>query len=289
MMRTFLDSWELFQDTYVAGWLIALTLSLVGVLVIARDQIFIGAALSQASAFGVALAMWVATALGSAAEPPDSLPSLLAVASAILASLLIAWGGRKRGESHEAITGWIFLLAASASVLIVSRNPHGQEEIQRLASSSLIGATAGDAWWIGALALASLLFLAACSRRILLVTLDPTMAAAVGMRVGWWSGLLAVWLGASVGLSIRLSGMLFTFGLLVLPALIAKNLCRRIRPMFVVAPSIGVIGAVAGFVLANHYDYPPGQMTVALLGIMLFAVWGFRWSHQKFAAGRRRV
>lgn len=276
MIRAFLDSWELFHNTYVAGWLIAVTLSLVGVLVIARDQIFIGAALSQASALGVALAMWAGTSLGGGAEPPEYLASVLAVASAVLASLLIAWGGRRRGESHEAVTGWVFLLAASASVLIVSRNPHGQEEIQRLASSSLIGATESDVFWIGGLALASLLFLLAFSRRILLVTLDPRMAAAVGMRVGWWSCLLAIWLGAGVGLSIRLSGMLFTFGLLVLPALIAKNLCRQIRPMFIVSPSVGLAAAVVGFVLANYYDYPPGQMTVVLLALLLFAVWGVR-------------
>jgi zinc transport system permease protein len=62
--------------------------------------------------------------------------------------------------------------------------------------------------------------------------------------------------------------MLYTFGCLVLPALVAKNVCREVRPMFVVAPVIAVGVATVGFVLANHYDDPPAQMTVALLCLL---------------------
>ena len=39
-------------------WLIALLLSMIGVLVIAKDQIFLSAAVSQASTLGIALGMW---------------------------------------------------------------------------------------------------------------------------------------------------------------------------------------------------------------------------------------
>jgi hypothetical protein len=31
---------------------------------------------------------------------------------------------------------------------------------------------------------------------------------------------------------------------------------------------------MVGFILANYYDYPPAQMTVALLSILLLVVWG---------------
>jgi hypothetical protein len=69
--------------------------------------------------------------------------------------------------------------------------------------------------------------------------------------------MTSAWLGLAVGLSIRSAGMLYTFGCLVLPALVAKNICREVRPMFVVAPAVAVGTATVGFVLANHYDDPP--------------------------------
>jgi ABC-type Mn2+/Zn2+ transport system permease subunit len=102
------------------------------------------------------------------------------------------------------------------------------------------------------------------------------MAAAVGMNVPLWSIGFSVWLGLAVGLSIRASGLLYTFGMLVLPALVAKNICREVRPMFWVSPLIALVTSGVGFVLANHYDSPPAQMTVALLGLLLVAVWLFR-------------
>jgi ABC-type Mn2+/Zn2+ transport system permease subunit len=102
------------------------------------------------------------------------------------------------------------------------------------------------------------------------------MAAAVGMRLKPWALVTSAWLGLAVGLSIRSAGMLYTFGCLVLPALVAKNLCREVRPMFVVAPLVAVCTGAVGFMLANHYDDPPAQMTVALLCLLLTIAWLIR-------------
>jgi ABC-type Mn2+/Zn2+ transport system permease subunit len=39
--------------------------------------------------------------------------------------------------------------------------------------------------------------------------------------------------------------------------------------MFLVAPLVALMTGAIAFVLANHYDYPPAQMTVALLSLVL--------------------
>jgi ABC-type Mn2+/Zn2+ transport system permease subunit len=117
---------------------------------------------------------------------------------------------------------------------------------------------------------------AAARRRLLLFVLDRPMAEAVGMRVGRWTVFLAAGTGLVVGLALRATGLLYTFGCLVLPALTARSLCREIGSMFAVAPAVAVATATAGFVLANHYDHPPAQMTVALQAGALVAAWAAR-------------
>jgi ABC-type Mn2+/Zn2+ transport system permease subunit len=279
MIEEFLASWPLFQNTYLVGWSIALLLSLVGVLAVARDQIFIGAAMSQASTLGIALAMWIGAWVAPAAFPwfhSDEFLSAMAVAFSLGAALITAGWAKAYRESHEAITGWVFLGSASLSILIVSHSPHGLEEIHRLLSSSIIGATRTDVWGFTALAALTALFLAATHRRTLLFLMDPTMAAAVGMKTGRWAAIISTLLGLAVGLSIRSSGTLYTFGCLVLPALVAKNICREVGPMFLVAPLVAVLTGAIAFVLANHYDYPPAQMTVVLLSLALVIAWLFR-------------
>lgn len=279
MLGSFVASWELFQYTYLAGWLIGLLLALVGVLVVARDQIFIGVAVSQASTLGIALGLALGSLVGTASVPwlrSDGFLSLLAVVFAVLAALLTAPRGEAGGESHEAITGWVFLTSASLAILLVAHSPHGLDEVQRLLSSSIIGATATDVWTFASLAGLTAAAVGLAHRRMLLFAMDPAMATAVGVRVSVWAGGLAIWLGLAVGLSMRVSGMLYTFGSLVLPALVAKNVCREVAMVFLVAPGIAVGTSALGFVLANYYDYPPAQMTVALLSLLLIVAWGVR-------------
>ncbi len=276
MIDSFISSWPLFHQSYLTGWLIGLLLALVGVLVVARDQIFIGAAVSEASTLGIALTLW-----GTAIIPEDQFhwlhsdlfATVMAVVFSILAASMTGRAGAEGRESHEAITGWVFLIAASLSILIVSHSPHGLEEIHRLLSSSIIGATMRDVWIFAAMAGLTAFFLAAFYRKLMLFALDQAMAAAIGLKMKMWTLATSAWLGLAIGLSIRSSGMLYTFGCLVLPALVAKNLCREVRYMFFVAPAVAMGIGFAGFVLANHHDYPPGQLTVTLFCLLLVVAW----------------
>jgi len=279
VIADFVASWDLFHDAYLAGWLIAVLLALVGVVVVARDQIFVGAAVAQASALGVALGMWAGEQVSASTIDPQHIHgplSLTAVAMAIAAAWLTTGGGAGR-TSVEAVTGWVFLASSSFAILLLAHSPHGLEEIHHLLSSSIIGATPIDVLTFSALVVATIAFVAWKRDPLTLFVTDPAMAAAVGMRVRSWSGLLSAWLGLAVGLSMRASGLLFTFGCLVLPALTAARLCRETRWLFVVAPLLALATAAIGFVLANYHDHPPAQMTVAVQSALLFAVWLWRW------------
>jgi ABC-type Mn2+/Zn2+ transport system permease subunit len=142
MMHDFIASWPLFANTYLTGWLLAVLLSMMGVYVVARDQIFVGAAIAQASTLGIALSMVAASCLpGLHLHALEGGATLWAVVFACAAAyaMSLAFGRR---ESHEAVAAWIFLAGGSWSVLVVAHSPHGLDEIHRLVSSSLIGATA---------------------------------------------------------------------------------------------------------------------------------------------------
>ena len=268
MIADFIAGWPLFHTAWLTGWLLAALLALGGVLVVARDQIFIGAAVSQASVLGLALALRTGDLLGPDGPPwlrDDGFLAAMAVLSSALAALLTTRRGDDEGRSPESLTGWVWLLASSVAVLAVAHSPHGLEEVHRILSSSIVGATDRDVDVFTALLIGSAAVAAVAHRRLLLLAIDPVMAAAVGVRVGRWTLALSCWLGIVAGLAIRCAGVLFTFGCLVLPALVARHLCREVRPMLVVAPLVGLGAAGAGFVLAHHWDYPPAQMAVALL------------------------
>ena len=276
MIGDFLESWALFQTTYLAGWLIAALLALVGVWVVARNQIFLGVAVAQASTLGIAGALWLGglgAASGLAWLRSDLFAAGLAVAASMATALLTAREATPGRESPEAVTGWAYLLAASLPVLLLAGSPHGLEEVHRLIFSTILGASREDLWVFSALAVVTGVLVLRLHPKLLLFALDPGMAAASGMRRARWNAAVALWLGLAVGLSIRVSGTLYTFGCLVLPALIAKNASREIRPLLALAPAIALAAAVMGFVLAHAFDVPPAHATVSLLCAGLLLSW----------------
>ncbi len=276
MISSFLSSWGLFHNTYITGWCLAALLSLVGVVVVAKDQIFLGLAVSQASLLGVATGMWLTTALAfgpTLASDGELWLSLCSISFGMFAAFISSRSRVFGGESAEAMTGWVYATAASAAVLLLSRSPHGLEEVHRLLSSTIIGASASDVVIFGLLLLATLVAAARWREAITLLVMDPEMAGAVGLPVRRCNAVLSLWAALAIGLSIRVSGLLFTFGSLILPALIAKNVVHEVRSIFWAAPLIAVATTLCAFVLAHHYDLPPGQMAVALQGIVLAFIW----------------
>jgi len=286
VIADFLGSWELLRATYLSGALVAFTLGLVGVWVVAREQIFLGAAVSQASTLGVAVALAVGAAVGSGSHEPghalhwlesDGALSGMAVLAAVATALLASGREAARGESGEAVTAWVFLLSASLPVLLVARQPHGLETIQRLVFSTLLSATDADLASFAALALATAVLAWSFHDRLMLLALDPETAAALGLRRGVWYAATAAWLGLAVGLAIHTSGAVYTFGCLVLPGLIARNLCSETRPVLLLAPLLATAAAGAAFFLAHGLDWPPAHTAVALLCAGVVLAWGVRW------------
>lgn len=275
MIGAFLDSWPLFQHAYLAGWMIAVLLGLLGVGVVTRDQIFLGAAVSQASVLGIAVAIVVGGSplLADCAWCDDDWTHTLAGGLFAVAGAALTAVGRPERETHESLTGWVFLTSGSVAVLLLARSPHGMDEVNRLLASTIIGARPVD------VAIFALLVLAAGAAALVLhaplrlVLIDREMASAVGLRVGRWDLGLAVALGTALGLAIHVAGVVYSFGCLVLPALVAKHLCREVRQMMWVSPAVALAAAVPGFVVANHWDLPPGQAAVAILCGLVPLAW----------------
>lgn len=278
MIASFAASWPLFHDAYLAGWSIALLLALLGVVVVTRDQIFFGAAVAQASVLGIAVAVCLGgvPALAWCAWCDDDWMHTLVGGVFAVAGALMTASGHERRETHEALTGWVYLTGSCFAVLLLAHSPHGMDEINRLLASTIIGAEASDVVLLAGGFVLAAAAAAWWSADLRLVLVDPETASAVGLRVAAWNRALAIALGVAMGLAIHVSGVVFSFGCLVLPALVAKNLCRELRQMLWVSPLVGLGAAVAGFVVANDRDLPPGQAAVAILCVALVAAWGVR-------------
>ena len=263
------SAWILFAPTWISTWILAPLLALVGVAVVARGAIFQGVATAQASTAAIATMLVLAQSIAWCGTP-------WAIAGA---SLLVAIGTSVialQGRSSEAMNGWLFLSAGAATPLLLSYSPHGLADVQRLVTSSLIGASWSDAMVFSIILIGVLFMLIRYGSRIRLVLLDREAATEMGLSVSRWQFFIGVTVGLVIGLGLRSAGLLFIAGCLLLPVLAAIQCCRTTAAVAWCAPILALLSAILGTFLAHEYDLPLGQVVVALLALGCVVGWVIR-------------
>jgi len=274
MLEEILSSWELFHLSFLAGWLSCLCLSLAGILVVAKRQVFLGAALSQASIFGISLVL-VLEAVEFFGLDEEMISHGAAVLFSLLGAGLVYFLARK-GRSHNEICSLIFLLCASGAILLVSGSPHGTDEVHSMMASSLLGATDHDVWiLVGTFAV--LLILGFWKYRELgLFLIDSQTASAVGLSLRLWDFGSAAVVGFVVGFCLKVTGLLFTFGYLVLPVLAGRELIKRLSLLPMMSCLIAFSTCTLAYLITVVKDLPPAQVAVFLLCLCWLGTMGIR-------------
>ncbi len=286
-MTSFFDSWTLFGDAYLLALFAAAALSVVGVFVVARQEVFIGAAVAEASALGVAVGWYLTLKFGLGSgdgNGEEVVGAIGAIVFAVAAALWMMRGSDRHGDrlNGDERTAAVFIGCATLGVLLLNGLPQGRDQLERVQGGSMLGATPLDAVLAGGAAVLALALVVFKRRPLVLLLSDPVMASAVGMRVGRWQLLTALATGLVIGGSIRSTGFVFTFAALVLPALTAKQLVGQIGRVLWLAPTLGVTGVAVSLLLAHRLGLPNGYVAAATLIAGLVLARGYRAAAERF-------
>lgn len=232
-----------------AGLLVAATHVPLGMQVLSRGIIFIDIAIAQIAGVGVVFAdflgfeaNWVAVQLS-------------ALGAALTGALLLTWTERRWPQMQEAIIGVVFILAATAQILILAGNPHAGEHLKDL--------LVGQILWVTGTQLVAVALLTAA---VLALWFGPA-------RRG---GHLTFYLlfGLSVTASVQLVGVYLVFATLIIPALAT---IRSTRLRLLKAYALACAGYALGLCVSAWQDLPSGAAVVwalAAIGVAVFAIEG---------------
>lgn len=264
-MSEFLDTLDLFWPAFAASLLVAAACALVGVHVVARRMVVVGAALPQAAAFGIALSFVCAGVplLG------DHDVAALAMEGLAVAALALAPRWSRLGQ--DTVAGVVFAVCASGSVLVVQQIPQGLDEIRHLVEGNMLAIHGHDLGRIAAALVPVVVLHAGGSRRLVWVTFDRDSAAALGVRAGLWDAAFFASLALAVASGVHATGTLFVFSFLVMPAASATLLGATGASVLAISASIGIAAAAAGFILSWRLDTPTGPTCAAVAALLLAA------------------
>jgi ABC-type Mn2+/Zn2+ transport system permease subunit len=268
----------LLRDALIGSVLVGVVCPLVGVYFVLRRMIFLGVALPQLSAAGIAFSFVAYRLMVGTHEPGTVSERSLALVGSLaftLGGILVLTAFERRGrETVEARIGVTYAIAAALTILFLALDPHGDAEMVNLLKGDILATTRTSLNLLVGVLGAVVVVLFAFRKEFLLVSFDRDLAVVFGKRVALWDGLLYLMIGATISLGVMTAGPLVTFGFLVVPTLTARLLTSRMLTFSLVAAGLGGVAAFGGFYGAYRLDLPLGPAEVALASVLLVVVGG---------------
>ncbi|MDX1914600.1 MAG: metal ABC transporter permease [Methylophilus sp.] len=224
----------------LAGLLVIATHVPLGQQVLKRGIVFIDLAIAQIAALGVI----AADAMGW--EPQGIKVQIAAITAAMLGAILLTWTEKRWPEVQEALIGALFVLAASAGIILLSNNPHGGEHLKDL--------LAGQILWVN------------------LPQLVPALLATL-LILGVWFGLkerlghagFYMLFAIAVTSSVQLVGVYLVFSTLIMPAIAVRHWSASRK--LIGGYGVSIVAYLVGLIVSAIYDLPTGAVIVWSLAI----------------------
>lgn len=262
MLDTLSAMFSSFPYAAATGLLVAVVCALLGVFVILKRVVFIGIALSEIAACGIAAAM---------------LAGIVPIAGAVLftlaAVIALSFPFESRRIPRDALLGVLFVAASSLSVLLVSRSGLGLHEVRALLYGDLILASKTDFIVMCALLIPTLGCLLLFLRPMLYAFLDREAATVLGVKPARWDLLFFLLLGLVVAAASKVAGALLVFCYLIVPSTIALLLAQRLKRVLALAALVSVLITILGLSVSFAADLPTNQ-TICVTACLLLTLSG---------------
>ncbi|MCD7959293.1 MAG: metal ABC transporter permease [Ruminococcus sp.] len=257
-------SFSFVQYAFIAGILIALCSSLLGVTLVLKRFSVIGDGLSHV-AFG---ALAIATVL----RMENSM--LLVMPVTIICAVLLLCAGQSAKVKGDAAIAMLSVSALAIGYLIqnkfsASANVSGDVCSTLFGSTLILTLSKTDVWVCVGMSILVVLIFVLCYHKIFAVTFDETFASSAGLHASAYNVLIAIITAVIIVLAMNLVGSLLTSALIVFPALSAMRLFRSFKGVIVCAAVISVVCAVTGLIIAILASTPVGA-TVVIVDLTVF-------------------
>jgi zinc/manganese transport system permease protein len=246
-------------QAFEAAVITGILLSYLGVHVVGRGIVFVDLALGQISSLGVAFAAFIGAGL-------TSIPLIFTLVGALLMSFINI---RDKRLKQEAIIGILYAFASALTVLLISKTPHGDSDIQEVLFGNILSVGKPQimnlAIVFGAIAIVQFLF----SRKFF--SLTKSFENGENHLIGIfniWNFLFYMSIGLAIVFAVKINGVIPVFSFLIIPAVSAIMISKNNTVVIIVAVIISILGSFFGLNVSFHYDFPAGSSIVAVLGGM---------------------
>src|SRR6186713_752377 len=252
----------------VMKWPLIACLLLPGILVyyglhiIRREVIFVDLALAQVATLGTCFCLY----LGHEADDPHNYYWSLGFTLAGALLFTFTRASKSARVPQEALIGIIYVVAAAAGILLLSKSPHGKEELQKTLVGDLLTVSSADIWKTAALYAVIGVVHFIFRRKFIALSFDHERAAQSGLSVRLWDFLFYALFGLVVTSFVQIGGVLMVFSYLVVPAACGTYLASSLLARLAIGWCVATLASVIGLYGSFRFDLPTGAAIVCVLG-----------------------
>jgi zinc/manganese transport system permease protein/manganese/iron transport system permease protein len=262
---------DFMQRALIGGWLVAVLCGVVGTWVVVRGMAFLGEALAHGMLPGVALA----TVLG--------LPVLAGAAvSAVAMSIGIGVLQRRARLSYDTSIGLLFVAMLALGVIVISHSGSFATDATAILFGDILAITAADIALLAIGAGVGVAVAGLAHRSLVAAAFDVRVAQVLGLRPAVANGALVGLVTLAVVASYQAVGSLLVVGLLLAPAVAARQWTRRIPTCMLLAAALGIVAVAIGLGLSWH----AGTAAGASIAATAIALAGCSWIVRALTARR---
>lgn len=267
MIYALLDKlpFEFLQTTFMKNALLAVICStilfgIIGTLAVDNKMAFFSDALGHSAMTGIAIGVLLSVR--------NDMICLLAFG--VLMALLITKLKAGSAASTDTVISVFSSTALALGLLLLSKNTSTARYSSYLVGD-ILSVTKQEVVMLFIAMIAVIIIWCFIYNKLLLISVNRSLAASRGIRVVWYENLFAVIIAVVVMLSIKWVGILLINSLLILPAAAARNLSRSVRQYHAFSVAFGLLSGVGGLV-ASWYLGTSSGATIVMIAAGIFFI-----------------
>lgn len=252
--------YDFMQRAFLAGGIIALVASVLGVYLMLRRQALMADMLSHVSLAGVAAGAYLHVN-----------PTITGFIVAIIGAVIVEYVRRAYKTYSEISIAIIMIGGLSSAVVLMNLNKGVSKSFSSYLFGSVVAVNREELLLMVGAAIVGALFFIVFRRPLYQMTFDEETAATNGIPVDWLSLAFSVITGMIVAAAMPIVGVLLVSSLIVLPAALAIRIAPSFTTSLVIAMAIGLVGVFTGLTASYELSTPPGGTIALTLLLILVA------------------
>jgi len=249
------------QRALITSILVGVICGLVGVFIILRQLVFMGAGIAHASFAGGALGILIGV-------NPFLTIFMFGAGSALTIGFI-----NEKGyvEDNNVAVGIIFSFTMALAVLFISLIQTYNAGVNAILFGNVLVVTTEDLVLLILFSIFILGIIYFMKKELFFMTFDEEMASATGLPIRFLSYLFLILISLAIVVSLKAIGAILVFAMIVTPAAAAYQWSYKINRIILLSILFGALSSFLGLFFSYELDLPSGA-TITIIVSIIFVI-----------------